>query len=519
MTLHFFLLLAGTFLLALYMLRVAAGRVNASLDRRRLTHWAQEIRIDIHEHLAELRTKKAAFIEDKGYGVFDDSKWRDEIANFVRLVLIDKRRRRFGSVPARNEFVRFSTGVVEHVVASNDNGESLDIHRYVEGFLTPRGGREAVQWLFAVTFIGAAVLLLKERAWAPAILAALTGILLTPLTIKYWALRAPWFSRFGVGWIAAWVLAFFSLIASSAYDERREIELKAVAEEAQRLAQLEDERKRQALREVVESARKKQEGNARRVFAEEREVILQRLAASIQDERFEEAETTIKRFAVINDSEFIKLADEFKIKRSAFDKRVAEEKAHLASQQAERERLENYERRIASYAIDKYTSKGYPKLVAKYRSRLPEIESLRRTAAEMAIDSGKCDVVENVQLSDQSQTKSLVFFLDCKNQSRIYLTETEIQNRHPVKTQSEKAWRHGDAITECRAMVRARAVIPSSVDFHTFTGTDARTAPSNGNVVVSINYDASNAFGAEIGYTARCIFPPEKSGEIEIFLR
>lgn len=171
------------------------------------------------------------------------------------------------------------------------------------------------------------------------------------------------------------------------------------------------------------------------------------------------------------------------------------------------------------YAIDKYTPDQYPKTTVKYRSRLADIEKFRRTATERVIDSGKCDYVENVQLSDESSLRTLKFFIDCANSNRIYLTEAELKSGSEVRTQSEKAWDEGEAIVACQALAKRQATIPSSVDFHSFTGTSARTAMTTGNVEVLLNFDAMNVFNAEIGYTARCIFQPGRQGSIEIALR
>jgi hypothetical protein len=103
---------------------------------------------------------------------------------------------------------------------------------------------------------------------------------------------------------------------------------------------------------------------------------------------------------------------------------------------------------------------------------------------------------------------------------QIYLSESDLNSGAEVRTQSERAWDEGEAIVECRSMVKRSATIPSSVNFHSFTGTRATTAATTGNVEVLLSFDAKNAFGTEIGYTARCIFePPRKQGSIEIFLR
>ena len=232
------------------------------------------------------------------------------------------------------------------------------------------------------------------------------------------------------------------------------------------------------------------------------------LQAAISQERLSDALIIINSNSGVSDKRFLEL-------KSEYDKKMTKYK----NEAIERERQANYERRIRPYAIDEYTRSQYPSLVAQYRSRLPEIHRLRRLAAEQSVDSNKCDYVENVQLSQESRVSSLKFFIDCSNGARIYLTESEIKSGASIRTEAENAWDEGSAIISCRELIKREADIPSSVNFHTFTGTRASTNPSSGNVDVIIDFDAKNLFGTEIGFTARCIFPPKRQGEIEIFLR
>lgn len=96
---------------------------------------------------------------------------------------------------------------------------------------------------------------------------------------------------------------------------------------------------------------------------------------------------------------------------------------------------DKYARKIRSSALSPYTKQGYPKTVAKYGSRLAEIESLRRKAAEMAVDSGKCDYVLMSGLSDsKSSLNHLHFWVDCRNKQRIYLDEFQIKKGSQVLT-------------------------------------------------------------------------------------
>ena len=181
---------------------------------------------------------------------------------------------------------------------------------------------------------------------------------------------------------------------------------------------------------------------------------------------------------------------------------------------------DKYARKISSSALSPYTEQGYPKTVAKYGSRLKEIEALRRKAAEMAVDSGKCDFVVMSELSDsKSDLQNLNFWVDCKNGERIYLDEFQIKKKSPVLTQQEKSWTQESAMSACREAIKARALIPSEVDIHTILGTSFYKAPTTHNVVLRMDFDAVNAFGKEIPYTATCHFAPGEVGEIEIQAR
>ena len=178
---------------------------------------------------------------------------------------------------------------------------------------------------------------------------------------------------------------------------------------------------------------------------------------------------------------------------------------------------DKYTRKISSSALLPYTKQGYSKTVLKYGSRLKEIEALRRKAAEMAVDSGKCDFVLMSELSDsKSDLQNLNFWVDCKNGERVYLDEFQIKNNSPVLTQQEKSWTQVSAMSACREAIKARALIPNEVDIHSFLGTSFYKAPTTHNVVLRMDFDAANAFGKEIPYTATCHFVPGEVGEVEI---
>lgn len=177
---------------------------------------------------------------------------------------------------------------------------------------------------------------------------------------------------------------------------------------------------------------------------------------------------------------------------------------------------DKYTRKISSSALLPYTEPSDP-IITKYGSRLREIETLRRKAAEIAVDSGKCDYVLMSELSDsKSDLKHLYFWVDCKNGQRINLDETQIKKGSTVLTQEEKSWTKESALAACRDAIKVRALIPSEVDIHNILGTSFYKAPTTHNVVLQMNFDAKNALGAEVPYTAICYFAPGEVGTIEI---
>ncbi len=181
---------------------------------------------------------------------------------------------------------------------------------------------------------------------------------------------------------------------------------------------------------------------------------------------------------------------------------------------------DKYSRKISSSALSPYTEQGYPETIAKYGSRLSEIEVLRRKAAEMAVDSAKCDYVLMSVLSDsKSSLNHLKFLVDCKNKQRIYLDEFQIKKGSVVLTQKEKSWDEKSALSECKKAIKDRALIPSEVDIHTILGTSFYKAPITHNVILHMDFDAKNDLGVETPYTAKCHFAPGEIGSIDILPR
>lgn len=520
---------ACTLFFALYLLTLLSNGVKASLMKRRLTKWSRDAIDLVPPHVRELRAKRSSLTIDKGYGVLDDSPWQEELNNFVYLVLLGGRKRRIRDTARQQEYVAFSTRLVRSIVERS--GDPSDIANTVIRRSLPRtGGMDSVEWVFALAFVIAAVLMLFDHARLAGAAALSAGALVAPAVKKELQRVAPWFTRYSLHLGLAMALAVVSTTVILVQQVQRQAEREQIRVAQEVRAKLEAEQLAQRKHEAEEADRKWREEALKESqlkfreeveaeFAQNRDKILGNLAAAIQEGRLSQALLIISRFDSIDNEAKSKLVAEYKQKVNAAEQREIRERVQAAKEEAQRERLENYERRIRSYAIDAYTAKSYPQTYKKYRLRLPEIEKMRRAAAEMAIDSGKCDYVENVQLSDKSSPTALVFFIDCENRARIFLTEDDIASGATVNTQEELSWDHPTATMECREMIRRRAEIPSSVDFHTLTGTSVRTVLGSGNVVVRLDFDAKNTYGAEIGFTGQCIFAPGKPGELKVFLR
>ena len=86
-------------------------------------------------------------------------------------------------------------------------------------------------------------------------------------------------------------------------------------------------------------------------------------------------------------------------------------------------KVTDYSSRIKPYANQRYTVEQYPKTVAQFRRRLPEIERHKEAALRKAIDSGKCDIATSVELSTKSTLSKLIYWVDCQNGQRLWFDE------------------------------------------------------------------------------------------------
>jgi Domain of unknown function (DUF4124) len=88
--------------------------------------------------------------------------------------------------------------------------------------------------------------------------------------------------------------------------------------------------------------------------------------------------------------------------------------------------VKNNPNKFSAFAIPPYKYDDLPPLVKNYQSRLPDIERMRRKAAEKALATNQCGRVESVELSDKSAKDALVILVDCSTAKKFYVSEQEM---------------------------------------------------------------------------------------------
>ena len=88
--------------------------------------------------------------------------------------------------------------------------------------------------------------------------------------------------------------------------------------------------------------------------------------------------------------------------------------------------IKNNPNKFSAFAIPPYKYDDLTPLVKAYQNRLPDIERMRRKAAEKAFATNQCGRVESVELSDKSTKDSLVVLVDCSSAKKFYVSEQEL---------------------------------------------------------------------------------------------
>ncbi len=138
-------------------------------------------------------------------------------------------------------------------------------------------------------------------------------------------------------------------------------------------------------------------------------------------------------------------------------------------------------------------------------------------AVESVAKNKKCDSPSTADLSDNRSTpqKEVVFYVDCSNGERFYVNQNEITDGDKVTGESEQLGEAHLYIPQCIDAVRNSLKNTNSFNPHSFSISAVKR--TSGNVEVIVPFDATNAFGAELTHTAKCIITTQKTIELSVF--
>jgi len=165
-----------------------------------------------------------------------------------------------------------------------------------------------------------------------------------------------------------------------------------------------------------------------------------------------------------------------------------------------------------------YTEKGYPKLYATWGKKwVDDINAMMPLVVKIVAANPKCDAPSIADLSDNRSVvkQEAVFFVDCVNGERFYISQNELTEDTNVEAESDiLSGKPSQYIQPCRDMIKAQLSYPSTFD-ESFGSVSAFKGTS-GNMVVEIDFTAKNAIGAELPQSARCVFGTNGENEAVI---
>lgn len=171
---------------------------------------------------------------------------------------------------------------------------------------------------------------------------------------------------------------------------------------------------------------------------------------------------------------------------------------------------EQIKARTSEYVFSPYDRGNYPKLYALLGGEPTDrIQRVREEASRRALASGRCDYVELAEVSNQRTTKdNISVFVDCRNSERFNVSESDVRADVAASANSDRTVSRGDAITACVNAAKSMATFPSLFDPHVWTGSTYQTYKTLGTARVMLDFDAQNALGVNLPYTANCLFSP-----------
>lgn len=208
----------------------------------------------------------------------------------------------------------------------------------------------------------------------------------------------------------------------------------------------------------------------------------------------------------------------FQAKNQSKDNSIADVPKEVKKQEVNQSDIK---RKIEDGAFIPMTKKTYPKAYKVWgQDGFDRINKLGPLVAERVAMSKQCDKVIDVSLSDtKSKPKSyIVFFVDCKNKERFFVSESDIELGYKAISINEE-FKNKDINTNsyynsCLNGIKSSVNFPSTVDSSIF---DRRIGPSvTGGIIVMMKFSAKNAFGVEENFIAQCDYYDNGKSDIRI---
>ncbi|ALT07399.1 hypothetical protein [Moraxella bovoculi] len=171
-----------------------------------------------------------------------------------------------------------------------------------------------------------------------------------------------------------------------------------------------------------------------------------------------------------------------------------------------------------SHIVVPITQKGFPKTYKTWGKKwIDDINATMPLAVNHIAKSEKCDEPIDVSISDNRSKpkKEVVFFVDCKNGERFFISQEELKSNTMVEAESEKLAEAHKYIRPCVDAIKQQLNYPATFDEKTLSIRAYKG--TSGNVVVEVPFTAKNGFGVEIENMGKCVIDTQNNSTVEIF--
>lgn len=142
--------------------------------------------------------------------------------------------------------------------------------------------------------------------------------------------------------------------------------------------------------------------------------------------------------------------------------------------------------------VTPFTKNSTPKIYNAWGGKwIDDINAMLPQAVNAVAQNPKCDEPIDIGLSmERSKPKEkAIFFVDCKNQERFYIEQSQLQDGKNLISESEQLQDAVKYIPDCEKAVKATLTYPETFDKKTLS-TKADKANITGNVVITMPFTA-----------------------------